>query len=216
MPNLFIYTTPAEASVMLTLDSGLEIVGEPCRVNGRDDAHVIRLPPDTTGGALLEVACPGYVYRGDRGLVIPPSAATGEAHFQLDDVRMSEVPAIPEPPPRNQYLDPFATIQAVYEQGEYDLATKEGCGEYTEACCSALNAQQSPLWGHIRKRPEQNQWQGHAVDAIQLLAKAGDTDSGIYDIILDTESPNAAPAWSYKGASEPDLWYYGPMPCPQA
>lgn len=208
MPNLFIYTTPAESTVMLTLDSGEELLGTPCSVHGRNDAHVIRLPPDTTGGAMLEVTCPGYVYRGDRGLIIPPSAATGEAHFQLDDVRMSIVPTVPEPPPRNPHLDPFATIQAVYEQGEFDLSTKEGCGLYTEACCETLNVQQSPLYGHIKKDPAQNQYNGHAVDAIQLLAIAGNTQPGIYDIILSTESPDAKPAWSYKGPPDPSLWFY--------
>jgi hypothetical protein len=217
MPNLFLYTTPAASAVTLTLDSGQRIVGDPCFVNDRNDAHLLLVPSGTTGGALLEVTCAGKVGFANRGLIVPPDATTGEAHFQLDDVRLPDLPPPPEPPPpRDPYLDPFPVCQAVYAQGDFDLATKEGCGLYTEACCTALNEQQSPLWGHIRKTPAQNQWNGHAIDAIQLLAKAGHTDAGIYDIVWSTESPEAEPAWSFKGPPDPNLWYYGPMPCPPA
>ena len=216
MPNLFIYTTPAWSTVRLTLDSGQQIDGVSCAANGREDAHQLAIPSHTTGGALLEVRCDGHTGIMHRGLMQPPSNTSGEAHFLLDDIHLAPLPVPPTPPPRDPDLAPFETCQAVYAQGDFDLSTKEGCGLYTEACCTALNEQQSPLWGHIRKTPAQNQWNGHAIDAIQLLAKAGHTDAGIYDIIWSTESPDAEPAWSYKGPPDPNLWYYGPMPCPPA
>lgn len=208
MPNLFIYTTPDEATVTLTLDSGELITGSPpMTANGRDDAHRLQIPPNTTGGALLEVTAADQVPFTVRGLMIPPTGPGTEAHFQLDDVHLADLPPPPALPPKpNPNLDPFAIIQAIYEQGTYDLSTKQGCGEYTEACCLNLFMQQSRLWAHIRKEPAQNQWQGHAVDAIQLFVTAGTTGPGIYDIILDTESPNAQPAWSYRGPADPNLW----------
>jgi hypothetical protein len=85
---------------------------------------------------------------------------------------------------------------------------KEGCGAFTEAACAALNEQHSADWGHIKKDPAQNQYNGHAVDAIMLRATAGVTTPGIYDIIMSTESPDALPAWSYKGPPDLALWYY--------
>jgi glutaminase len=108
---------------------------------------------------------------------------------------------------RDPNCDAQALCQAVYEQGDFDLATKEGCGLYTEACCLALFTQQSAWWGHIRKEPAQNQYNGHAVDALQLMIQAGGTQAGIYDIIWSTESPEAEPAWSYKGPPDLNLWY---------
>jgi hypothetical protein len=84
----------------------------------------------------------------------------------------------------------------------HDLTTKEGCGRFTEACCAALHAV-NPLWGHIKKSGAQNQFNGHAVDAIQLLAGEG---NGIFDIIFDSESPSAKAQFIRKGDPEPALF----------
>jgi hypothetical protein len=203
MPDLILFSTPHEAVVTLTLDSGQVITGVPCEANGRDDAHRLTVGEDVPAqGSVLRVTCAGSLPFENRGIYDPSGP-----RFVLDDVRLAPVPPPPpEPPPPNPQQDPFAIISAVYEQGAYDLSTKEGCGEYTGAACLALHQQHFALWGHIRKEPPQNLWDGHAVDAVMLLAKAGATDAGIYDIILDTESPDAKPAWSYKGPPDPNLW----------
>jgi hypothetical protein len=208
MPNdLYIYTTPAEADVQLTLDSGAVIVGVPCTANGRDDAHRLTVPPHTTGGAELAVTCEGYIAVAYRGLMVPATDG-GEAHFQLDDVRLVEVPKPAEEVPRNPDADPLAIIQGIFNLHDHDLSEKDGCGTFTEDCCTALNEQQSADWGHIKKNPGQNQWNGHAVDALMLRWPAGDTQAGIYDIIHDSESANASPSFNYKGEPDPNLWYY--------
>jgi len=202
MSELYLYASPIEAEISLTLDDGRILLGEPCIANGRSDAHRFTLPADTPiQGAVVTVTCSGYVSQANRGILTLDLAG-----IQMDDFRLTPEPPAPERPTWNPDLDPRALIQAVYEQGEFDLATKQGCGEYTEACCRELFAQQSPLWAHIKKTGAQNQWNGHAVDAVQLLAKAGATDAGIYDIIWSTESPEAEPAWSYKGPPDPNLW----------
>lgn len=82
--------------------------------------------------------------------------------------------------------------------------TEEGCGRFTEACCAALH-EINPQWGHIKKVGAQNQFNGHAVDAIQLLAGE---QKGIYDIIVDSESPNAKPSFNRKGDPEPALFFF--------
>jgi hypothetical protein len=203
MSELYLYTTPIEADVELALDDGRVIPGDPTVHQGRDDAHRLTLPDDVTGqGAVLRVTCSGFVPFENRGILNPARPC-----FELDDIRLTPEPEPPTPPVRDPNVDPQAICQAVYEQGTYDLATKEGCGVYTEDCCRSLFVQQSYWWGHIKKDPAQNQWNGHAVDAIQLMQQAGGTEPGIYDIIWSTESPDAAPAWSYKGPPDFDLWY---------
>jgi hypothetical protein len=203
MSDLYVYTTPLEADVTLALDDGRTMPGEPCVAHGRDDAHRIPLPPDVTGqGAVLRVTCSGFVPFDNRGILNPVRPC-----FELDDIRLTPEPPPPVPPPRDPTLDPQALCQAIYEQGDFDLATKEGCGLYTEECCRQLFQQHWYGWGHIRKNPSQNNYNGHAVDALQLLTQAGGTQPGIYDIIWSTESPDAKPAWSYKGPPDLNLWY---------
>lgn len=211
MNELYIYATPIGASVILRLDDGRELRGVPCTVDGRGDAHRLELPPElAVQGAVLSVTAEGMVPFDNRGILDPR-----EPCFKLDDVRLVPMPAPPEPPPPpDPSIDPYALIQAVYEEGDFDLSTKEGSGLYTEACCAALHAQHSSDWGHIKKEPAQNQFNGHAVDALMLRSAAGATVAGIYDIIWSCESPEAEPAWSYKGQPDLNLWYYPPAPWP--
>lgn len=203
MADLYIYATPPESEVILSLDTGQQIVGVKCTANGRSDAHRVTLPAGTLSqGSVLSVYCEGYQTFDHRGIL-----EAGRPAFLLDDVRLVAHPPPPTPPARDPAQDPQAICLAVFEAGEYDLATKEGCGLYTEDCCAALFTDHWYTWGHIKKDPAQNQYNGHAVDALQLLTPAGATEAGIYDIIWSTESPEAKPAWSYKGPPDLNLWY---------
>lgn len=202
MSDVYFYSTPKDSRVELTLDSGTTYVGEKCVANGRDDANRFKLPDGTNiQGTVLRVTCSGYVAREDRGILRPDLSG-----FLLDDIRLTPVPEpapVPKPDPN---ADPKSIIDAVFNLDEHDLETKEGCGEFTHDCCLNLHSQQSGMWGHIRKSGAQNQWDGHAVDALMLLAKAGATDAGIYDIIHDSESANATTSFNWKGPADPNLW----------
>lgn len=210
MSELFIFSTPAEAVVMLTLDSGVAIKGEAATKNGRE-AHVLKIPPGTPGqGALLRVSCDGHSSFQGRGVLAP---STSDAQFILDDVQLIKTVSmplprpLPDPPPpvrRDPTKDPLAIINEIFATGLHSLASKEGCGRFTEACCAALH-EINPMWGHIRKTGAQNQFNGHAVDALQLLTGEG---NGIFDIILDSESPNAKPSFNRKGDPEPTLFFF--------
>jgi hypothetical protein len=112
------------------------------------------------------------------------------------------VPIPPQPDPTT----PLGIIKQVYATGLYDLRTKEGCGKFTEACCTALHEKLSASYGHLRKSGAQNQYNGHAVDALQRLVPM--LESGVFDIIQSSESPEAKPAYNKAGDSEPDKWYY--------
>jgi hypothetical protein len=208
--ELYVYAQPLETIVELTLDSGQTVKAHCTSANGRDDAHLLPLPAGTRGqGARLTVTADGRAGASVRGIV-HPSDDDGPALFQFDDFgelplddEESQPPA-PEPEP-DEDADPEAIIQAVYEVGDYDLATHDGCGQFTEDCCVQLHVQHSDLWGHIRKNPGQNQYNGHAVDALYLLAGEG---AGVYDIIHDSVSPNASPTFNWKDPGDPNLWYY--------
>src|SRR5262245_58019599 len=90
MSELFIYSTPPEAVVTLTLDSGTVIVGEAVTANGRSDAHRLIIPSGTPPqGAGLKVSRDGFESFQGRGVLVP--SAAGDAQFMLDDVFLVKV-----------------------------------------------------------------------------------------------------------------------------
>jgi hypothetical protein len=216
MPDLFVFSTPAEAAVTLTLDSGPVINGAAATKNGRA-AHLLSIPSGTPGqGSTLRVSRDGFSPFEARGILVSPDA--GDAQFILDDIRLQPTPQpvvipgpIPDPIP-DQFpttsKDPETIINAIFASRAHNLATKEGCGRFTEACCAALHAV-NPKWGHIKKTGAQNQFNGHAVDAIQLLEGEG---NGIFDIIFDSESPNAKAQFIRKGNPDLTLFFFPAKP----
>jgi hypothetical protein len=212
--ELYIYAKPGDTVVELLLDNGARLTAGTTSANGRDDAHCLQLPSGVSGqGGVLSVAAPGRVSQRVRGIALPSDG--GAALFVFDD--FGEL-AAPPPPPEPEPLppgppdpeNPEAIIHWVYETGGYNLATHDGCGQFTEGCCAALHDYNNATFGHILKNPGQNQYvgpsgKGHAVDALQCL---GGPCAGIWDIVHDSVSPNATPAWNYKGPADPALWYY--------
>jgi hypothetical protein len=137
------------------------------------------------------------------------------AAFSADDFILADEKECPPPQPPNPPQpsgSPLDMINQMYATGKFNLATKSGCGLFTEACCKVLHENHSPSWGHLRKTGAQNQFNGHAVDAIQLLVPELNCEAFIYDIITDSESPNAHPALNVAGAPEPSLFLYPPKP----
>ena len=214
MADLYLYAKPKAATITVTLDSGQAITGTSVFANGRDDAYLVALPSGTSSqGAVAEAVCEGRRTESIRGIV--NVVDTAHAFIEFDD--FGELEDLAEPPPEPQptpdpNADPLAIITAVYEQGDFDLSTKEGNGEFTEAACTALHDQHSPHWGHIRKTGAQNQYNGHAVDAIMTLYPIGETAAGGYDIVLNSVSPDAEPTFHYAGGPDPNLWYYPAAP----
>jgi hypothetical protein len=60
----------------------------------------------------------------------------------------------------------------------------------------------------VKKVGAQNNYNGHAVDALQLLKDTKDTKAGIYDIIFSSESPEAKIVFNRADDPAPNLWYY--------
>jgi hypothetical protein len=207
-----VFPDPLEAVVVLTLDAGAALAGVPyVDANGRPGQVCTVYDGAPNGhGAALEVSAPGYVPLKLRG-VLWLNDGDKSARLQVDDYDLQVQGSTPGPdvPPINPDRSPADIIQGVYESTRADLSTHEGCGKFTEDCCTALHNEHSNAWGHIAKEPAQNQYNGHAVDAVMLLgATPDDTAPGIYDIIQDSVSANATPAFNYKEGPNYELWYY--------
>ena len=227
MYQLIIFSDPRElSSAVLEPDEQPAIIGVPAIHPTGREGYGFDIPstnPNGWGAKLTLTARDkvSIIQRGILYLRVPGSAnrfpwTPGQtAAFLVDDFYMQdevvcpEVPPGPEPIPPGE-TDPLTIIKATYENGDFNLATKEGCGLFTEAACKNLHELNSEAWGHIRKFPPQNEFNGHAVDAIMLLMQSQDTEPGIYDIILSTESPDAEPIFIYKGPPDGPLWYYPP------
>jgi len=208
MPFAFVlYPNPLDAHVTLKPDSGGAVAGIPYTDASGRPGQLCTLADSTPSGhgAELTLEAPGYLLQRVRGfLLVYPD--TGTARLQVDDFTLTPEPVAPAPgptPPPTSH-DPATIIHDVYATGQYNLGTHEGCGTFTEACLAALMSNHSKAWGHILKTPGQNQYQGHAVDALMLLAGSG---NGIYDIITSSVSPEAKPAYNYVSPPDPDLWY---------
>jgi hypothetical protein len=204
MPFAFVlYPTPLDAHVTLKPDSGGAVAGIPYSdASGRPGQLCTITDGVPTGqGAELNLEAPGYLPLRLRGFLQLKDAV---ARLQVDDYTLNPVPVAPEPPPPTTGGDPASIINAVYATGEFDLSTHSGCGQFVEQCLADLMAQASPMWGHILKTPGQNQYNGHAVDALMLLAGPG---NGIFDIIQSSVSPDAKPQYIRQGDPDPDLWY---------
>ena len=80
-------------------------------------------------------------------------------------------------------------VQAIFNEGNHNLSTTAGSGCFTEEVAYRLS-QIDSNFGHLRKNPGQNQWNGHAVDAILHLPSGR-----AIDIIASSATPQARPSW---------------------
>jgi hypothetical protein len=207
--NFAFYPRPENSTTKLVSDDGFTGSSVPYTdpASGRK-GQVVVVPDSVVSehGATVTTEAAGFFPQRLRGFLI--LRTDGQARLQVDDWELTAVPVPVEPPPTDPNMNPLQVINYVYESTKPDLKTKEGCGQFTEDCCKELHDKMHNGWGHIRKEPAQNQWNGHAVDAIMLLVQSGGTAPGIYDIIYSTESPEAKPVFNLAGPSEPEKWYY--------
>ena len=182
------------------------------------DAHGLLLHPANDKSRGYQMGQPFAVYnpdmilRADGQFLIGWSLDAGEftqdsrsftlGHGMQPLAPIVEPPAPPPLPPETPMTPNHVdTIQSVYAEGGFDLTTHAGCGLFTEACARALH-QRDPRWGHLLKYPGQNQFRGHAVDAV-LYRHEGEGNGVAVDIISSNATPEAAPNWT------PDIPRYG-------
>jgi hypothetical protein len=210
--ELYRFTDPGDASISIEFDSGEVIDGVPTIVQtdqGPRDGFVLAVPLGLTGGVVLTVEREGYVTFSNRAIFWPNP--DGPAGLDIDDIRLVELPEPEQPPqpapgpPSNKPLDIINWVYAGGTGQTFNLYMKQGCGEFTEACCRELHQRNNAHFGHIKKRPEQNQWNGHAVDAISCLSGE---EYGVWDIIYSSESSQAKPVYNHAGDPVPEEWYY--------
>jgi len=209
--ELILYSQPVDNAIpTLRHDNGVIAVGEEGYDQAGNKCLVVHLPPDFTigHGVTVEWAHPEYVIEPQHCKIIQE---TGGKCWLLHDIwRLSQMvvvpPTEPEPIPVPGET-PEEIIQYVYESTLPNLGTHEGCGEFTENVQTALSNSLSPLYGHISKTPGQNQYNGHAVDAIMLLMDFDGVVAGVYDIISNSVSDEARPAFNHVGPPDSNLWY---------
>lgn len=221
--ELVIFTTPTDGQGILRLDSGVMLNSHPAVFQNRKGIGFTCAPETANGnGAELILFAPNRLTISQRGILwlrvnndYYPWIDNQQAAFVPDDFRIPALPVIPPvtiPPPVNPPVisdeTPIAIINRVYASKQWDLSTKEGSGLFTEACCTELHNVHSSSWGHVKKHGQQNQYNGHAVDAIMLKNSMPDCDKAIYDIIVNSESPNAVPALNFSSPVDESLWYY--------
>ena len=214
MPKLMIYPTPLDAHCELDHDYGVNIQGLPDTDSNGRAGQSFNVPggiPDRNG-CTLTLSADGYNTLRVRALLV----FEGESCFlYADDFTLTEAVIIPEEPPDSgggiepeEPTTPIELIEQIYDTGNYNLATHTGCGLFTEECVRQLHRTFSRGYGHIRKDPGQNQFNGHAVDALMLVVNTMTAEAAIYDIIMDSVSPNARPAFNNVGPADPSKWYY--------
>lgn len=220
MSKLIVYPDPLDSVVRIESDSGWFGILTPYTHTDGRKGQAVDVPDDIQSGwgSRLTVSHGAKVTFSNRGFLVNQSGAW---RFLLDDVTLLDVPkpcppcpdCPPVDPPHNMPSDPKGIIDWTFTHGTFDLASKDGCGRFTEACCTNLHNGHAAAWGHVRKSGAQNQFNGHAVDAVMLLVPHQDgTRSGIYDLIFSSESTSAKPTFNYAGAVEQSLWYYPAAP----
>lgn len=216
MPHqYYVFTNATDPHVTLTHDSGWSGTAVPGTDPHGRPGVVLEIPETVPNqnGAQLNLDAAGKTPLQVRGLLVYSDPT--RAYLQVDDFQLVDLPTAPEPPPPNPNPStPLEVINGVYATGLYNLATKSGCGGFTEECCRQLAATFGAQWGHVAKSPGQNQYQNHAVDAVMSLAGS---DHGIWDIIVSSVSSSARPAFNRAGDSKPELWRPpAPLPCQPA
>lgn len=217
--KLYIFPDPADSVSVFNPDNFTSQIGQPDTHSSGRPGQSFTIPssiPDQNG-YNLSISHSGKVKVVQRGILftesspIFPDAMISVDDFKLQDEKVCpEIPPTPIPiPPTNPAMDPYGIVIEVFNEKKFDLTTKEGCGQFTEECCKRMHNRISADYGHLKKIPPQNNYNGHAVDAVHLLHPVGTTLAGIYDIILSSESVDAAPAFNKTSQNEnPNLWYY--------
>jgi len=211
----FVFPTPENAECKLQHDSGWSATAVHDTDSQGRAGKSFTIPSNTPdrNGAELTVSADKKVTVNLRGVLA--FEANDRAYLLCDDFRLQDEKVCPDvpPPPSDEWpTHPLGILQKVQTDNNFNLASPIGCGMFTEAGCKALHEHHHPSWGHIRKNPGQNQFNGHAVDAIQLLVNTMDTSAGIYDIITNSESQDAEVAFNFSGPPNPELWYYPAAP----
>lgn len=102
------------------------------------------------------------------------------------------LPMTPETPPVT-VPDFSADVAALFATDAFNLSTKDGCGIFTDAVARLLKSKDA-RFGHLKKNPGQNQYDGHAVDAVLYLSDTPGQSVAV-DIIFSSETPEAKPSW---------------------
>jgi hypothetical protein len=219
VPKYLIFPDPLDSKCELTIGNGQKLVAIPDTHSGGRKGQSFTLPSNTPqgNGAHLVITAKNKVTLDQNGIlwydddVVDIPFPEGGACLFTDDFRLqnSSTNNIPVPPNNTDpNKDPFQIIMNTFDPIKHDLTTHDGCGKFTEDCCKALHEQHFSSWGHVKKTGAQEQYNGHAIDAVQILMSLTNAPAGIYDIIRGSQAPSAKPQFIRVDNANQNLWYY--------
>jgi hypothetical protein len=218
--ELIIFPNPLNSEGILELGNGVKLNSHPATHETGRKGIGFTIPDNSPNGngAGLTLFANGRITITQRAVLwlrtndnYYPWMGNQQAAFAIDDFTLPLAPVAPpvlHPNPPMGDVKPIDVINKVAQDNDFDLTTKEGCGLFTEECCRQLHNQHSSSWGHVEKTGAQNQYNGHAVDAIMLLNSMPNCDKAIYDIIVNSEAPGATPALNFSSPVDALKWYY--------
>lgn len=219
MAKYLFFPDPLDSHCEFTIGDGRKFVAVPDTHSQGRKGQSVTLPSNTPqgNGAHLVITHAGKVTLDQFGILWYQDGTManvpfpeGGAALLTDDFRLQDIPNAPPSNGGNQNpnLEPLNIILAVEATHQFDLTTHDGCGKFTEECCKQLHERNSKDWGHVRKFGAQEQFNGHAIDAIMLKVATPNTPAFIYDIIVNSQAPGAHAALNVASAVNESLWYY--------
>jgi hypothetical protein len=210
MNDLYLYLTPKNCTASLKLANGQTVLGYgPVGAHGKPNAYHFQIPPGTAQQTVyLRVTADqgGYQPLDQQAWLLPHEP--DEAQLLVADWTLTPLSAtVPEDATAAEI------VMGVAHSGQYDLTTGTGCGLFTEECQRQLFQQHSPVWGLVRAEPGQpDQYNGHLWD--KLLAKGDLEGATLWDIVLNSASPQAQAQCLNLGPGDVTLWYSPTTPPP--
>ena len=218
MPKFLLFPDPLTSHCELRFDNGTVMVGVPDEHSTHRKGQSMTITngtPQGNGVNLFINAGPGKAPVNQRGTLWYQDGhqtfpfPEGDCFIWFDDFRLQDIPV--NPPnngTQNPNLNPLTIILAIEATHQFDLTTHDGCGKFTEECCKQLHEKHSTNWGHVRKTGAQEQFNGHAIDAIMLKVATPNTEVFIYDIVVNSQAPGAHAALNVASSVNESLWYY--------
>lgn len=142
-----------------------------------------------------------------RGRIWLPTATPDSLGYYTNEIQV--IADDPDPGTGETAPNMFSILESVYNSQTWRLDEAyedelDGRGAFTEAAVTAMHDQDA-RFGHIQKNPGQNQYNGHAVDALVFKNDDGTTGE-IFDIVTGSGDL----CWRFVDRSEGNLekWYY--------
>lgn len=173
----------------IACEGSLDYVPSPYEYDWEATGSPDAVPPNV---GQVELFCSTPIYQPDSIDIAVSGTTNGPVDPHTGD---PDEPDLPRTAPNM-----MGTMQSVFNRKHWNLDeanedAPDGRGQFTEDCVKAMHDKDA-RFGHIDKNPGQNQYHGHAVDAIDFKNDDGETGE-VYDIVTGAGKLT----WGFKGRS---------------